>query len=461
MTLIRLALTAPLLLFVTVTMLAAPSSPTNLQAVVSGSTVSLTWTPSPAASGYRLEAGSAPGLSDLASSTLAASATYTVSGVPAGVYYVRVRALDASGASAPSNEIVVAVGGGAASCFAPPDAPTRLRASIEGPQVALSWSPAPTGCAATAYIVRAGSAQGAADLAQITVPSTSFSAVAPDGVYFVSVVAINAFGASAPSGGIVLPVAAPTAGGRVGFNTATPAIAVDGQGNAVIIGEVVNRSLTPAVFIEVSAVIRDPNNQPIGSAATFLRGQPRRLTATGIIDDSALAPGEIGCFYLQTSVPATTVGGAGLQLTHDVFPTTPLRSKVSVVDIERTSGPGSVTISGTVANTGAESTFFNVANFYMKRADGRAVGCDFAFVPPTGTSLAPGQAASFTTLTHASGTASTITSWMQWQEPGDPLSALAVQTYDLMLRSDRKRDAIAAWEALQQQRRALARQVGR
>ena len=450
---------------VAASVLAAPSSPTNLQAVVAGDTVSFTWTPSPGATGYRLEAGSAPGLSDLALSTIPASPTYSVGSVPAGVYYVRLRALDASGASAPSNEVIVTVGGAMASCSTAPDPPTQLRASVEGPQVALSWAPASTGCAATAFIVRAGSSQGAADLAQIAVQSTGFSTTAPDGLYFVSVVAVNAFGASAPSGEIVLPVAVPTAAGRVGFNTATPAIGADAQGNAVIIGEVVNRSLAHAVFIEITAVVKDPGNRSIGTVSTFLRGQPRRLAASGTIDDSALAPGEIGCFYLPTSLPVSSVGAATLQLDHESFASTAMRNKVTLVDVRRLSGGATVTMSGAVMNTGTQPTFFNMANFYTKRADGRAVGCDFAFVPNSEAALPPAQPVAFTAATRAPASASSVTAWMQWQEAGDPLAGLAIDTYRLMLQSlasdEAKRQGLAAWNALQQQRRSLARQFGR
>jgi hypothetical protein len=57
---------------------------------------------------YRVEAGSAPGLSNLAS-LVVATPSFVTSGVPSGVYYVRVRALSAAGTGPASNEIVVAV----------------------------------------------------------------------------------------------------------------------------------------------------------------------------------------------------------------------------------------------------------------------------------------------------------------------------------------------------------------
>ena len=445
--------------------LAVPSAPANLQAVVSGATVSFTWTGSPGAAGYQLEAGSAAGLSNLASITLAPTSTYSVPNVPAGVYFVRVRAVDGSGVSGPSNEVTVVVGGGSGGpCVSPPDAPTRLRAVVDGTQVSLSWVPAVAGCPPTNYIIRAGSHEGAYNLAQIPVPTAGFSGVAPDGIYFVDVVAVNQFGMSSTSGSIVVVVAAANQGGRVGFNTTTPAIVADEQGNAVVIAEVVNRSLVPGVFIEVSAALRNSGGVLTPAGTTFVRGQPRRLSATGVIDDSALAPGEIGCIYLPTSIPASVVAGANLQIAHESFASSPMRTRVDVVDFDRVGTSGAATRAVTAVNAGGERSFFNLANLYLKRSDGRAIGCDFTFVPTADASLAPGQVSNFTAVTHAPESASTAVAWMHWQEAGDPLAGLAAQTYELMRRSVaspvEKRQALAAWNALQQQRRALARQAG-
>ena len=59
-----------------------------------------------AATGYVIEAGSAPGLSDLATLPVG-NVTRFVTTPPPGVYYVRVRAINGRGPSGPSNEIVV------------------------------------------------------------------------------------------------------------------------------------------------------------------------------------------------------------------------------------------------------------------------------------------------------------------------------------------------------------------
>jgi hypothetical protein len=64
------------------------------------------------AESYLLEAGSAAGLSDLATLQTGSTATsFSTTGVTPGTYCVRVKAMSGSGASGPSNEVVVRVGG--------------------------------------------------------------------------------------------------------------------------------------------------------------------------------------------------------------------------------------------------------------------------------------------------------------------------------------------------------------
>ncbi len=83
--------------------------PTGLIGGVHGELVTLTWGTVPGAAGYQVEAGSASGLANLAVLSAAAPGVATVA--PPGTYYVRVRAVNACGAGAPSNEVVVNVGG--------------------------------------------------------------------------------------------------------------------------------------------------------------------------------------------------------------------------------------------------------------------------------------------------------------------------------------------------------------
>jgi predicted phage tail protein len=92
---------------------AAPTPGTLSGTASASGTVVLTWT---AASGsptsYVLEAGSAPGLSNLANSDLGGTArTFTANNVGPGTYYIRVRAKNACGVGPASNEIQLTVSG--------------------------------------------------------------------------------------------------------------------------------------------------------------------------------------------------------------------------------------------------------------------------------------------------------------------------------------------------------------
>ena len=148
---------------------AVSAAPTALTQSVSGTAVTLTWTAlssgDPATS-YLVEAGSASGLSNLASfDTGSAATTLTVTSVPAGTYFVRVRGTNASGISGASNEVIVTVSGGSVPCAGAPYAPTGLTGSATGSTVTLAWT-APSGaCAAASYIIEAGATAGASTLA--------------------------------------------------------------------------------------------------------------------------------------------------------------------------------------------------------------------------------------------------------------------------------------------------------
>lgn len=91
-----------------------PEAPTALASSVIGGQVRLVWT-APAAGlaplGYVLEAGTGPGLANVATLPLAASPTrFDVSNVPAGTYYVRVRGAGSQAAGPPSSDLAFTVG---------------------------------------------------------------------------------------------------------------------------------------------------------------------------------------------------------------------------------------------------------------------------------------------------------------------------------------------------------------
>lgn len=89
-----------------------PPTPLTVGAVVESSRVTLQWMPGAGpgqASGFRVEAGSGPGLADLARIEVPDLSTFSVDRVPSGTYYVRVRATSMGGVSGASPEIVVTV----------------------------------------------------------------------------------------------------------------------------------------------------------------------------------------------------------------------------------------------------------------------------------------------------------------------------------------------------------------
>ena len=90
-----------------------PPRAIGLSASVIGSTVTLEWMNATGRSlptGLVVEAGSAPGLSNLAVLQLAAAQTsLTVPNVARGAYYVRVRLVNGTGPGEASNEVLVTV----------------------------------------------------------------------------------------------------------------------------------------------------------------------------------------------------------------------------------------------------------------------------------------------------------------------------------------------------------------
>lgn len=88
-----------------------------------------------------------------------------------------------------------------------PGAPVNLTATVSGGTATISWSGPSTGGLATSYVLEAGSASGAANLATVAVSATSFVAPGiPRGTYFLRVKAVNAVGTGPASAEVTLVV---------------------------------------------------------------------------------------------------------------------------------------------------------------------------------------------------------------------------------------------------------------
>ena len=190
----------------------APGAPSGLTWSSAGSSIALAWT-APGSGGppaaYLVEAGSGPGLSNLANFSTGNTATsYAAGGIANGTYYVRVRAANTGGTSGTSNQVVLVVG-----CTAAPGAPAGLHTNLNsGGTVQFGWTApnfAGTSNGPTTYILEAGSGAGLSDLANIDLggPATTvtFGGIAA-GTYRVRVKARNLCGTSTASNEFTLVV---------------------------------------------------------------------------------------------------------------------------------------------------------------------------------------------------------------------------------------------------------------
>ena len=131
---------------------------------------------------FVLEAGSRAGAADLGRLATGSRATQFQTPVMPGRYFLRARASNAVGVSAPSEEVEVVVdaqGGWA------PAAPTLLTSTVSGGTVALTWQAGP---GTASFQVEAGRREGAVDVGALATTATSFTATTvPPGAYFVRV----------------------------------------------------------------------------------------------------------------------------------------------------------------------------------------------------------------------------------------------------------------------------------
>lgn len=180
-----------------------PQAPTNVSAIVQGTSVRLDWT-RPADGDpidYQLEAGSRSGAADLAVVRLPPATTVTVANVAVGRYFVRVRAATSAGLGPASNEVEVVVGTPA------PLAPTGLAATVAGRTVSLMWT-AVTG-PVDRYVLDVGSRPGQSDLVRGLSLGLSTAARfedVPAGHYFIRIRASNQSGSSPPSAEVTVAI---------------------------------------------------------------------------------------------------------------------------------------------------------------------------------------------------------------------------------------------------------------
>jgi predicted phage tail protein len=156
---------------------------------------------------YRLESGTATGLSNLSPVPIASTATSVTLNAATATTFVRLVAVNAIGASAPSNEVQLVVGATPATPFTPTD----VRVAVDGFTAVFHWS-ASAGATATQFVLDAGAnTPGVFNLVS-GIPfgnGFTFAASAPAGTYNVRLRAVNAAGSSLPAGElfVTLPAA--------------------------------------------------------------------------------------------------------------------------------------------------------------------------------------------------------------------------------------------------------------
>lgn len=178
---------------------AAPDAPTTLAASMSGTTLTLSWTPATTGStpvSYAVHVGTAPGATTLPVQTTAGTSV-GITVTTGGTYYARVHAVNAYGASAASPEASITI----AAPNPRPGAPTGLTASFSGRAITIAWTAPAMGDPVTNYLLEVGSAPGLANLLVVPVGAgTTFgSGGVPDGTFWLRVRGSNASGVGPPS----------------------------------------------------------------------------------------------------------------------------------------------------------------------------------------------------------------------------------------------------------------------
>jgi hypothetical protein len=177
-----------------------PIAPANHAVRSVGLSAALGWGPSPGASSYIVEAGSAPALADLYNANVGGR-TELSAAAPAGAYFTRIRGVNGCGVGDPSNEVSFTIG-----CTAPL-APAEISFTKLGGLVTITWQRT---FGAASYILQAGTASGLANAFNGSVgpgPSVSFPAGGvPPGVYFVRALAAGSCATSGPSPEVVITV---------------------------------------------------------------------------------------------------------------------------------------------------------------------------------------------------------------------------------------------------------------
>ncbi len=188
---------------------ALPAAP-RLTGNINGGRLTLSWTPTFGAgqSLFTVYGGLCGGALVPVALPLSGSArTWSIDGLPAGSYQVRIAASNGDGIGAMSNPFEFSVG-----VTELPDAPVSLQVIVADDDVQLRWQQAPTGPAPAAYDIEASPAGAGTFVAVRRVSSPELAATnVPSGSWDVRVRAVTDGGTSAPSNTVRIATAPCTA----------------------------------------------------------------------------------------------------------------------------------------------------------------------------------------------------------------------------------------------------------
>lgn len=165
-----------------------------LNVATNGNVVTLSWSATAGAAGYRLDAGYASGNYNLASIPVGPITALSPIALPNGVYFVRIVAIPSNEASA---EVRIQLPPA-------PAAPTNLQVARNGNSIVAAWTPGAGGGAVSTYQVRVGLTPGATNFIFPTAGPSFVAGPVPTGTFYLRVVATNAAGVSDASNEVTL-----------------------------------------------------------------------------------------------------------------------------------------------------------------------------------------------------------------------------------------------------------------
>lgn len=170
-----------------------PPPPENFRAVVDGNSVDLLWKGPEELAFYLVSVASVPGGSPHTMFVIGYPNGIRVTDVPPGTYYLKAQTWGSGGVSLPTPEIQVRVGDQRPRL----PAPTNFRFRVVNSTVTLDWDSIP----GLNYEVLVSSEHGSSpNLGRYQVGSaTTFTAVAPNGTYYVRVHATDGYEWSMPT----------------------------------------------------------------------------------------------------------------------------------------------------------------------------------------------------------------------------------------------------------------------